>query len=81
MAAAKVRSTNHGTGRAGMVSAKTVVLIRLSVSRALESSTAVKVARYPRARRRARKKSCSLEKSGSAKTGGEPDHMSLPRPG
>eukprot|EP00965_Chrysotila_dentata_P124797 4126151-Pleurochrysis_carterae.AAC.1 len=33
-AAAKVRSTNHGAGCAGTAAAKTVVLIRLSVSRA-----------------------------------------------
>eukprot|EP00965_Chrysotila_dentata_P052030 1726818-Pleurochrysis_carterae.AAC.1 len=39
-----------------------------SVSRAAElSRTAVKVAGCPRARRRARRKSCSLEKRGSAK--------------
>eukprot|EP00965_Chrysotila_dentata_P201032 6180342-Pleurochrysis_carterae.AAC.3 len=37
-----------------------------SVSRVAESRTAVKVARCPRARRRARRKSCSLERRGSA---------------
>eukprot|EP00965_Chrysotila_dentata_P032961 1098286-Pleurochrysis_carterae.AAC.3 len=36
----------------------------LSVSRAAESSTAAKVARYPRARRRARKKSYFLDQGG-----------------
>eukprot|EP00965_Chrysotila_dentata_P161116 5320102-Pleurochrysis_carterae.AAC.1 len=41
--------------------------MRLSVSKAAESSTAVKVARCPRALRRARRKSYSLENSGSAK--------------
>eukprot|EP00965_Chrysotila_dentata_P034140 1136503-Pleurochrysis_carterae.AAC.1 len=41
--------------------------MRASVSRAAELRTAVKVARCPRARRRARRKSCSLEKRGSAK--------------
>eukprot|EP00965_Chrysotila_dentata_P052454 1740233-Pleurochrysis_carterae.AAC.1 len=58
----KVRSTNHGTGRAGTATARTVVLtIRASVSSAAELRTAVKVARCPRARRRARRKSCSRE--------------------
>eukprot|EP00965_Chrysotila_dentata_P171306 5653436-Pleurochrysis_carterae.AAC.1 len=33
-ATAKVRSENHGTGRAGAATVKTVVLIRASVSRA-----------------------------------------------
>eukprot|EP00965_Chrysotila_dentata_P014710 486956-Pleurochrysis_carterae.AAC.2 len=37
-AAAKVRSTNHDIGRAGTATAKTVVFIRPSVSRALQSS-------------------------------------------
>eukprot|EP00965_Chrysotila_dentata_P001008 32971-Pleurochrysis_carterae.AAC.1 len=58
---AKVRSTSHGTGRAGTATAKTVVLTRASVSSAAELRTAVKVARCPRARRRARRKSCSRE--------------------
>eukprot|EP00965_Chrysotila_dentata_P055890 1853415-Pleurochrysis_carterae.AAC.1 len=39
---AKVRSTNHGTGRAGTTMAKTVVLMRMSVSSAAELRTAVK---------------------------------------
>eukprot|EP00965_Chrysotila_dentata_P199915 6179662-Pleurochrysis_carterae.AAC.1 len=66
-AAVKVRSENHGTGRAGTATVKTVVLMRASVSRAAELRTAVKVARCLRAKRRARRKSCSLEKRGSAK--------------
>eukprot|EP00965_Chrysotila_dentata_P178294 5888823-Pleurochrysis_carterae.AAC.2 len=57
----KCKIHNHGTGRAGTATAKTVLFIRLTVSRAAESSTAAKAARYPRARRRARRKSCSLE--------------------
>eukprot|EP00965_Chrysotila_dentata_P171154 5648127-Pleurochrysis_carterae.AAC.1 len=64
---AKVKSTNHGTGRAGTATAKTVVLMRASVSSAAELRTAVKVARCPRARRRASRKSCSREYKGSAK--------------
>eukprot|EP00965_Chrysotila_dentata_P106190 3506948-Pleurochrysis_carterae.AAC.1 len=43
-AAAKVRSINHGPGRAGTATAKTVVSMRLSVSRAAKLSTAAKVA-------------------------------------
>eukprot|EP00965_Chrysotila_dentata_P086009 2838510-Pleurochrysis_carterae.AAC.2 len=39
---ARVRSTNYGTGRAGTATAKTVVLMRASVSSAAELRTAVK---------------------------------------
>eukprot|EP00965_Chrysotila_dentata_P160048 5285041-Pleurochrysis_carterae.AAC.3 len=58
---AKVRSTNQGTRRGETATVKTVVLMSARVSRAAGLMTAVKVARCPRARRRARRKSCSLE--------------------
>eukprot|EP00965_Chrysotila_dentata_P221414 6192369-Pleurochrysis_carterae.AAC.2 len=66
-AAAKERSANHGTGRAGTATVKTVMSISASVSKAAELKTALKATRCPRARRRARTKSCSLEQRGSAK--------------
>eukprot|EP00965_Chrysotila_dentata_P030993 1032089-Pleurochrysis_carterae.AAC.1 len=58
---AKVRSTNQGTGRWGTDTVKTVVLISAILSSAAELRTASKAARCPRARRRARRNSCSLE--------------------
>eukprot|EP00965_Chrysotila_dentata_P224956 6194486-Pleurochrysis_carterae.AAC.1 len=61
-AAANVRSTNHAQGAPERLQRRrSCFIIRLSVYSAAELSTTAKVARHLYARRRARKKSCSLE--------------------